>query len=357
MKKASLLLFTLALSLASVLAQNKPLQALIHNTSFSGQWFLGLNYSNKDNISSFNLKRGYFTIKTELNDVISVRYTQDITTDKEGSDIGNVEMRLKYLYLKLDMKRVEALKNTHFEFGMVHRPWLDFEQKLNGYRVQGMMFADRYELTSSAGLGITYAGLLGGKIDEDYQKRVSKYYPGRYGSFAIGIYNGGGYHALEKNNNKIFEGRLSLRPLPESLPGMQLSYSLSYGKANTEENDSDYRMHLFYLSSQGQYHKLMGTYYKGSGSYGDDYIDDSGLSYKNDGYSVFGEIFIPKTPLAIFSRYDLFTSYQTENQIQKTFIAGLTYRFLKNKVLLNYDQNKTGDITWRIYELALEINF
>jgi len=339
------------------MAQDTPAQSLISNTTISGQWFLGLSYNQGDDNSAFKLKRGYFTIKTRLNDVLSVRYTQDITTDKEGSDIGNVEMRLKYLYLKLELKTIESLRNTYFEFGMVHRPWLDFEQKLNGYRVQGKMFVDRYELTSSAGFGISYAGLLGGKIDQDYQDRVSKDYPGRLGSFALGIYNGGGYHALEKNNNKIFEGRLTLRPLPESFPGMQISYSLSYGKANTESNSSDYSLNLFYLSTQSQYHKLMGTYYTGSGSYDDDYIDESGVSYKNSGYSVFGEVFIPKTPLSVFSRYDEFTSHQLTDQTQQTVIAGITYSFLKNKVLLNFDQNKRGDITSRIYEIALEINF
>lgn len=88
--------------------------------------------------------------------MISVRYTQDITNDSDGGDIGNVEMRLKYLYLMLKLKKIEALQNTYFEFGMVHRPWLDFEQELNAYRVQGKMFVDRYDITSSAGFGITY---------------------------------------------------------------------------------------------------------------------------------------------------------------------------------------------------------
>jgi hypothetical protein len=359
MRKASISsVFLLIISLASTAQETeKTAQSIIQNASISGEWFLGYNYNDKTDISSFNLKRGYFTIKTRLNDVISARYTQDITNDSEGGDMGNVEMRLKYLYLMLELKNIEALKNTYFEFGMVHRPWLDFEQKLNGYRVQGKMFVDRYDLTSSAGFGITYAGLLGGEIDKDYQNRVSKDYPGRLGSFSIGLYNGGGYHAFERNNNKIVEGRLSLRPLPESLPGLQLSYSLSYGKANTELNESDYRLNLFYLSTQSEYHKLLATYYRGEGSYGDDYIDDSGISYKNDGYSLFAEIFIPGSAISVFSRYDTFTSHQDVDEIQETIIAGLTYRFLKNKVLFNFDQNKANGAITNIYELALEINF
>ncbi len=348
----------LIISLASIAQEaENTAQSIIQNTTISGEWFLGFSYNDKTEISSFNLKRGYFTIKTRLNDAISVRYTQDITNDSEGGDMGNVEMRLKYLYLMLKLKNIEALQNTYFEFGMVHRPWLDFEQKLNGYRVQGKMFVDRYDLTSSAGFGITYAGLLGGEIDEDYQNRVSKDYPGRLGSFSIGVYNGGGYHAFEKNNNKIVEGRLTLRPLPESFPGIQVSYSISYGKANTESNESNYQLNLFYLSTQSQYHKLLATYYRGEGSYGDDYIDDSGISFKNDGYSVFGEILFPESRISVFSRYDSFTSHQLIDEKQETVIAGLTYRFLNNKVLFNFDQNKSGDAVTKIYEIALEINF
>jgi len=357
--KRNLLLVVLFVLGAQAFSQNviKDPKSLISNTTISGQWFLGFNYSDKTEISSFNLKRGYFTVKTKLSDVLSVRYTQDITTDKEGSDMGNVEMRLKYLYLKLDLKNSEVFRNTYFEFGMVHRPWLEFEQKLNGYRVQGKLYTDRYKLATSAGFGVTYAGLIGGKIDEDYQKRVSKNFPGRFGSFAVGVYNGGGYHALENNNNKIIEGRISLRPLPAFVPGVQISYTFSFGKTNTILNNGAYRLNLLYLSTESRYHKLLGTYYNGKGSYDDEHMDEDGYSYKNDGYSVFAEFFIPETKLSLFSRYDKFTSHRETDIIQDTFLAGISYRFLKNKVLLHYDQNKKGDQLTRIYELALEINF
>ncbi|MCD4770198.1 MAG: hypothetical protein K8R35_08530 [Bacteroidales bacterium] len=358
MKKKILFLWVLlipAFAVAQTTADNTP--ALIRNTSISGEWFLGFGYNGQKEMSSFNLKRGYFTIKTRINDIFSVRYTQDITTDREGSDMGNVEMRLKYLYLKIDLKNIDLLKNSHFEFGMVHTPWLDFEQKITGYRVQSKMFTDRYNLISSADFGITFAGLLGGEIDQAYQEKVSNNYPGRYGSFSVGVYNGGGYHAIEKNNNKIVEGRLTLRPFPDQFPGAQLSYTLSYGKSNTPWNNADYRVNLLYLSTESQYHKLMLTGYKGVGSNNGAYTDDLGFSYKNDGYSAFGEFLIPDTKFALFSRYDHFVSHQTTDFTIDTYIAGITYRFLKNKVLLHYDQSSYNGQILRLYEVALEINF
>jgi hypothetical protein len=101
----------------------------------------------------------------------------------------------------------------------------------------------------------------------------------------------------------------------------------------------------------------MGTWYRGKGSYDDDYMDQDGFSYKNDGYSVFAEIFISETGLSLFSRYDKFISHQESDVEQDTFIAGLTYTFIKNKVLIHYDQNKKNEQLVRAVELALEINF
>lgn len=360
MKKVKIFL-SLALALNTFLAlsqeQNPKLNQVIQNTSISGEWFLGFNYNSSEEMSQFSLKRGYFTIKTKLNDVISVRYTQDITLDKEGGDMGNIEMRLKYLYMKVDLKKMDFLRNSYLEFGMVHRPWVDFEQKYNGYRVQGTMYSDRYDLTTSADFGILWAGLIGGKIDTEKHDYLTSDYAGKYGSFALGIFNGGGYHAVEKNNNKVFEGRLTLRPMPEQVPGLQFSYALAYGKANTPWNNADYAMNLFYISAETRLVRLMGQYYTGKGSYSGEYTDALGYSYNNDGYSLFGELFIPGTSFSLFSRYDLFNSHQESLIKTETVIAGLTYRFLKSKVLFNYDRLSVDESTRNIYEIALEINF
>ena len=357
-KKSFLFLFML-ISLSVVGQENKTQLApnLIQNTTISGNWFLGYIYQEDADLGSFNLKRGYFTIKTKLNDVFSVRYTQDITLDKEGSDAGNVEMRLKYLYMKMALKKIKPLKNTYFEFGLIHRPWLSFEQTVNRYRVQGKMYIERFHVISSADFGILYAGLLGGKIDEKYQKEVSSKEPGKYGSFALGVFNGPGYHAIEQNNNKTVEGRLTLRPMPSVMPGLQLSYAFAYGKNNAAVDPSDFMMHIAYLTSESKYHTLALQYYQGKGDNEEEYFDGNGDAFENDGYSVFGEIKIPKTAVSLFGRYDDFVSHQATDVHANVLVGGIAYRFLKNKIVLDVDQYKTDTDTRNIYELALEINF
>lgn len=334
-------------------------KSLIKNTSISGQYFIAYDYNDSKKLHDFRLKRGYFTLKTKLNDMFSVRYTQDITLDNEGSDAGNVEIRLKYLYLKAKLSKINFLKNTYIEVGLAHTPWLDFEQHINRYRVQGTMFSDGDKLLTSADFGLTFAGIIGGKIDEKYQKEVNKKEAGKYGSFAIGVFNGGGYHAIEKNSNKTFQSRISIRPLPNIIPGIQLSHGFFYGKANRSDTTyiPDAILNIFMLSSESKYHTFTAQYTIGSGNYSGKYIDSNNKSIDNEGFSFFGEFKIPKSKFALFSRYDNFKLYETTTNTKETIIAGLSYNFLKNKILIDYQQVKTPSATINYYELALEIAF
>ncbi|MBU0486632.1 MAG: hypothetical protein KKD31_01615, partial [Bacteroidetes bacterium] len=217
---------------------------LINRTNISGQWFLAWQYKQSDESNLFLFKRGYFNVATKMSDNFSLRFTQDITLDEEGMDAGNVEMRLKYLYLKAKPANSGFLRNSYFELGLVHRPWLSFVEDVNRYRVQGTMFAERYKVVNSADFGVLFVCLLGNGLNEEYQKNVSKNLPGKYGSFSLGLFNGGGYHAIEYNNNKTIEGRLSLRPLPEQMPGLQGNYAFAFGKGNTTLSP-DFEMNLF----------------------------------------------------------------------------------------------------------------
>jgi len=333
------------------------LSTILQNTDLSVQWFLNYGYDDVKEMGSFSLKRGYFTIKTKLNETFSVRYTQDITLDEEGGDAGNVEIRLKYMYLKMKMDQFDFLPISYFELGMVHRPWLDFEEHINRYRAQGTMYIERAHLINSADFGITYTGLIGEKIDEKYQKEVNKKYPGKFGSFSIGVYNGGGYHAIEKNNNKTIEGRLTIRPLPMFIPGLQFSYNFVYGDANIDTLSADFQLNLFFISSESKHHVAAFQYYMGKGDQGGRYVGANGKSFENDGYSAFGEFKIPETKFAVFGRYDEFNSDQKTTIKETTTIGGIAYRFLKSKVFVDLNQHHVDLKTTNIYELALEILF
>ena len=80
----------------------------------SGNWFIayrdGIKQVQADetaplmnqHTSSFVLKRSYFTLKKDLDDVFSVRYTMDLTIDKEGDDAGNAQTVMEKVKTKLN---------------------------------------------------------------------------------------------------------------------------------------------------------------------------------------------------------------------------------------------------------------
>ncbi len=332
--------------------------------SFSGQWFLAYQYgiSNGKEQNAFNMRRGYINLKKEIVRGITGRITPDITVDNEGDGRGDLELRFKYCYLKKSVPDFTFFTNPYFELGLVHRPWLDFEEHINYYRLEGTMFLERNGIFNSADLGATFATLLGGEIDESYQKKINRKYPGRYGSLAFGVYNGGGYHQIEENNNKTFESRLTIRPLPAYLPGFQLSYQSIAGKGNTTEAPN-WNLNAGFLSYEHQYFVLTAQQFFGKGNFSGTAIDTiTGKAVKNQGHSFFGEIKIPNLNLSLIGRYDYYIQGPAKSFRNQNYITGIAYHFAREcKVLLNYDHQQLKQYQniqrEKYYELILEVHF
>ena len=85
-------------------------------------------------------------------------------------------------------------------------------------RAQGPMVSDRGGFQTSADAGVDLMGNFGGTLADAKGQVGSSHYDGLYGSWHLGVYNGGGYHASEQNGNKVVEARLTARPLPNTLP-------------------------------------------------------------------------------------------------------------------------------------------
>jgi len=287
------------------------------------------------NHNRFAIKRGYFRVTKTFVPWFDAHMTLDVSQTKDdGSSLdGSVAVRIKYAYGKFKLPDVAFLTKPYFEAGIVHMPWLDFEEHVNFYRLQDTMFVERNKTFNSADFGVTFVSLLGGTMDEEYQHNVNHYYPGRYGSMAVGIYNGGGYHSSEKNGNKALEGRLTVRPLPDIVPGLQLSYFGIYGKGN-KDTEPDWTVNLPFVSYEHKYVTLTGQYYWGKGNQGGS--DEN----KKDGYSFFAEI-KPIDKFSIIGRYDKFDpNTDADNDGNTRYIAGIAYHFYKqhkNMVLLDYD--------------------
>lgn len=358
--KPLILFLMLTLIGKSLFSQGVKKDSLLKNTTVEGTWFLAYQYGDdgKDTISLFTLKRGYLTVKQKFSKTFEARFTQDITLDEEGSDAGNVEMRLKYCYLKINLPDAGFFTHPFLEVGLAHRPWIDYEEKINHYRVQGSMFLDRNKVLSSADFGVMAATFLGGKLDDEVAKNFRSSYPGKYGSIAVGVYNGGGYYAIEQNRNKIVEGRLSLRPFPSIMPGMQLSFIQTYGAGNDPASPL-YMASVGALTYECGYFTTVAQYYQGTGNFMGTFADSLGTPTDNKGFSVFFEGKIPKSRFAVIGRYDHFERYLYKDVLSRRVIAGIAYNiFNQSKIVIDLDYlKKDGKPDNWVGEVAVEINF
>lgn len=293
--------------------------------------------------NKFAIKRGYFRVTKELMPWFDAHITLDTTQEsvKDSKLSDSIQVRVKYAYGKFKLPDFAFLTKPFIEAGVVHMPWLDFEEHINFYRCQDTMFIERNKSFNSADFGLTFVSLLGGEMNDEYKKNVNSNYPGRYGSMSLGIYNGGGYHASEKNENKAIEGRLTIRPLPDVVPGLQLSYFGITGKGN-KDTDPDWNANIGMLSYEHKYVSLTGQYFSGKGNQAGDDEND------RDGYSVFGEI-KPMKQFSVFGRYDKFDpNSDADDDDNSRYIVGAAYhldKLHKNMIVLDYDTVNYEDST------------
>jgi len=149
---------------------------------------------NRDGYNAFDLTRGYININGQLARNVRFRVTPDIRRATSDSTLaGSLVLRVKYAFVELDNLKAER---SWVRFGAHQTPWLDFEESIDRYRVQGTMFAERESLIpGSSDFGVGYFTPVGKYID-----------------IQAGVYNGEGYAQTDANKYKSAQGRLTLRP-------------------------------------------------------------------------------------------------------------------------------------------------
>lgn len=332
----------------------------LKGVKFEGLYYLAYQAGQKEdksnNYNKFTINRAYFTLKKDVHRFITSRITMDATQD----ETGDLKVRLKYLYADLKFPQLGFITKPHAEVGLVHTPWLDFEEHVNYYRMQGTMFMERVGVFNSGDFGITVMGYFAGELDKEYQKTVNSKYPGRYGSFAFGAYNGGGYHASEKNQNKVFQERITLRPLPDIIPGLQISELFIVGKGNlsgTMDEINDWQTFAGMLSYEHRYVTVTGQFLTGKGRNKGDWSDETDYQ----GYSGFAEGKLGDH-WRIIGRYDFFDpDTDGDDDGKSRIIAGIGYDFGKHNVLLlDYDfvdYEASGKENDSQFQATLQIHF
>jgi hypothetical protein len=297
------------------------------------------------NYNKFSLTRGYLTVKKTINPWLGVRLTTDLTQDASGEYL----IRQKYLYAELAPPNFGPLTEMKTEIGLGHIPWLDFEESVNPYRAQGTMAIERSGVLNSADAGVNIRGDIKGRLADAKARTGNAAYDGHYGTWHLGVYNGSGYSAPENNDNKVIEGRLTIRPLPDQIPGLQVSYFGLSGKGNARNPISgefpDYNVNLGMLSYEHPILILTAQYFATTGNAKGSWVADSsssdpGAALKTDGYSIFGNLRIPSTQnrISVYARYDFFNVDMDKVIADKAgysmIIGGLSFDLYNGNMLL-----------------------
>jgi hypothetical protein len=139
------------------------------------------------NANSFDVTRAYINVLGKFEKGIATRVTADIYRPADAT----LTFRLKYAYIAWTPEG----SNLTAKLGAIQTPWLDFEEALWDYRMQGPAIFDRAGYMTSSDLGAS--------VDGSWNSE-------RFNVHAA-IVNGEGYSKPGTDRGKDFQMRASLR--------------------------------------------------------------------------------------------------------------------------------------------------
>ncbi|HEX9109645.1 MAG TPA: hypothetical protein VF832_20525 [Longimicrobiales bacterium] len=263
--------------------------------------------------AQINITRAYIGAVGTFEHGVSTRLTLDVFRDQGGALV----YRLKHAYLQWR----PGIVPVDLRFGMTSTAWIEWQDQLWGYRMQGAQLVDRAGFVTSADLGAAV----------DYATRDQRL------EGTLDVVNGEGYANPPAGNYQDVEGRLSLRLLASDdssrVGGLRLVGFAHVGKfANGLARDR-YIGQLSYRSSRG----VLGASY---GFVVNDDIDTDQADARL--WSVFGAFSLRGTPAALVGRADrLETVDHALGDVYTRGSAGIAWRLASSARVL-------GDVerTW-----------
>jgi hypothetical protein len=316
-------------------------EEFVKKIDFSGLFYLTYQDGelDGDRYSRFFVTRAYLTAEADILPFLSGRVTFDTTQDLEGQGRGDMEVRLKYAFAKFRFKDRGILNDPNLEAGIVHMVWLDFEEHINLYRMRGPMFMERSGIFNSADFGLTFASSLGDDLDETFRSYAGNKYGTRNGSFAVGVYNGSGYHGDERNVNKTVEARATWRPMPNNLKGLQIAGMVIHGDGNQPDEGGAppfWRTYNGFLAYQFLHGTLTAQYVWGQGNQRGTWVepDNPSEAIPYSGYSAFLEWkFGKRHQWLVIGNYDWF---------ERIADAGADHSLTYLNAAIGYDLGKSN---------------
>ena len=276
--------------------------------------YLYLLADEADGANNFDIARAYVNVLGTLGGGFATRVTADIYRVADGS----LAYRLKYAYGAYTPKDSPIT----FKLGQMQTPWIEFEETLWDYRMQGTVAVDRNGYMSSSDFG---AGIDGSWVQEAV-------------SFQAGVYNGEGYNRTPGDKGKDVMGRLSVRLLATDeasrTGGLRVS---GYGQHGSPTGGGVRQRALGMLSYRSKLVTLAGEY-----AMTRDRLDNPPAPALPDLATIegrvvtaFGVLRIPRSPVSLIARVDLVDPDTEAADDQRTrYIGGVAYQVTPNLRLL-----------------------
>ena len=180
-----------ALAIAAPLAAQTSSPAPAPQVTVTGVAYTQFLYQLADtagHANSFDVTRAYVNVLGKFAGGVSTRLTADIY--RQAGD-NSLRYRLKYAYLAYTPQSSPIT----FKLGQIHTPWVDWEEALWDYRMQGTIALDRNGYVSSSDFGFG----VDGKWRSD---RVN---------FGVALINGENYNGGTGDQRKDLTARASVR--------------------------------------------------------------------------------------------------------------------------------------------------
>jgi hypothetical protein len=264
-------------------------------------------------LNSFDITRAYINVVGKFPAGVGVRITPDIyrnTTD------GSLSFRLKYAFATWTPENSPLT----LKLGAIHTPWLDWEEALWDYRMQGTMALERFR--GPSGSGYLSSSDLGAGVDGKFKLDLV--------NFQVGVYNGETYNKPEGDQHKDLEGRLSVRVLESDdhsrVGGLRIT---GYGAVGKPTGGGKRNRYIGMVSYRSKLLTLAGEY----GRVEDSLPGATGTTktVKGNIFSTYGVLNVPNTKVALLGRVDIQKpDVDASNNRQTRFIAGASYQINQN---------------------------
>lgn len=278
------------------------------------------------NLNNFDVGRAYVNILGKFAHGVQTRITTDVDGRKAASN--QLTIRLKYAYVGWTPDK-SALT---FKTGLFTTPWIDYEEALYGYRMQGTTIYDRNSFFPSSDFGIGADGSWSGDAV----------------NMQVGVFDGEGYSNAPGDPGKDAEGRVSVRlaktDLSNKVGGLRLT---AYGQVGSATGGSSRTRFIGMLSYKSKLLTLAGEYGVRQDSTGAKTPSQQGAAF-----GAYGIVNIPNSKVGLLLRYDNFDPNTDSTSAagaavgnvaidkQSRVIAGISYAISPNlRVMLDADIN------------------